>query len=147
MSEVLEKSSLPVPVPDRNPDTERFWEATLDGQLLIRRCRTCGDAIWYPRPICPFCHSTDTVWETGSGRGSIYSFSVVRRAGGQWRESTPYVLAYVELEEGPRIMTNIVDCDVDSVEIDDAVEVVFFDTGEGSALPRFRPAGEDIGPA
>lgn len=140
MSEVLEESVLPVPVPERNPDTERFWAAADDGEFLIRRCHSCGEAIWYPRPICPSCHSTDTDWEAGSGRGTIYSFSVVRRAGGKWRDVTPYVVAYIELEEGPRVMSNVVDCDVDSIEIGDAVEVAFFDTGGGSALPRFRPA-------
>lgn len=131
--------TLPTPKPVPNPDTEEFWAATGDGRLLLRRCNACGEAIWYPRPICPFCHSADTAWEAASGRGVIYTFSVVRRARGDWAGVTPYVLAYVELDEGPRLMTNIVDCDVEAIEIGDPVEVVFHDTGEGSALPRFRP--------
>jgi uncharacterized OB-fold protein len=78
-----------------------------------------------------------------SGKGTIYSFTVNRRGAGdlvEYRDPVPYVLAYVELEEGPRIMTNIVGCDPDSVKIGQAVEVVFHDTGQGSALYRFKPA-------
>lgn len=135
-----ETTALPVPVPVANPDTEEFWAATAQGRLLLRRCHACGEAIWYPRPVCPFCHSDDTAWEQASGRGVIYTFSVIRRAGGAWSGATPYVLAYVELDEGPRIMTNIVECDVDKVQIGDVVEVVFQDTGDGNALPRFRPS-------
>ncbi|WP_084265282.1 Zn-ribbon domain-containing OB-fold protein [Actinomadura macra] len=131
---------LPTPQPVVNPDTEKFWKAAAEGTFLGKRCDDCGEAIWYPRPICPFCHSMNTRWEAFTGRGVVYSYSVVHRAAGEWKGVTPYVLAYVELEEGPRVMTNIVDCDVEQVRIGDAVEVVFEDTGNGSALPRFRPA-------
>ncbi|RBQ21216.1 nucleotide-binding protein [Spongiactinospora rosea] len=140
MSEVRTSTALPTPVPTINPDSAEFWAATAEGRFITRRCTNCAQYIWYPRPICPFCHSQETVWEPLSGRGVIYSFSVVRKAGGDWKGVTPYVLAYVELEEGPRMMTNIVDCDVEQVAIGDPVEVVFEDTGQGSALPRFRPA-------
>ncbi|QXJ23274.1 Zn-ribbon domain-containing OB-fold protein [Actinomadura graeca] len=138
MTTVRTDSALPVPAPDVNPDTAEFWAATQEGRLLVTRCSQCGEAVWYPRPICPFCHSTDTVLEQASGRGTVYTFSIVRRAPGEWGQATPYVLAYVELEEGPRVMTNIVDCSVEDVYIGAPVEVVFFDTGEGAALPRFR---------
>ncbi|MFI0405852.1 Zn-ribbon domain-containing OB-fold protein [Actinomadura sp. 3N508] len=138
MSEVR-SPVLPATPPVTTPDTAEFWKATTEGTFLGRRCDDCGSAIWYPRPICPFCHGSNTRWEEFSGRGSVYSYSVVHRAGGAWKGVTPYVLAYVELEEGPRVMTNIVDCDVTKVAIGDAVEVVFEDTGNGSALPRFRP--------
>lgn len=82
----------------------------------------------------------DITWKAASGTGIIYSFTVARRATGQYREAAPYVLAYVELDEGPRLMTNIVGCPVDQVAIGQPVEVVFHDTGDGSALPRFQPA-------
>ncbi|WP_033288106.1 Zn-ribbon domain-containing OB-fold protein [Amycolatopsis jejuensis] len=140
MSEVRTVPTLPTAHPVSNPDTEEFWKAAAEGRFLGRRCGDCGSAIWYPRPICPFCHSTNTRWEEFSGRGVVYSYSIVRRAGGEWKNVVPYVLAYVELEEGPRVMTNIVDCAVEEVGIGDAVEVVFDDTGNGAALPRFRPA-------
>ena len=78
-------------------------------------------------------------WEQATGTGTVYSFTVTRRGQGQWRDAGPYVLAYVELDEGPRMLTNIVECDVDDVHVGQRVSVVFSDTGEGSALPRFRP--------
>ena len=94
----------------------------------------CGEIHYYPRSICPFCFSDDTVWIEASGKGIIYSYSVIRRA------EVPYVIAYVTLQEGPTMMTNIIDCDIDSVRIDMAVTVSFVDTGEGTALPMFTPA-------
>jgi uncharacterized OB-fold protein len=137
-SEVVQNPSLFAPAPEVAPELAEFWAATAEGRLLLRRCTVCAEAIWYPRPICPFCHSTRTVWEQASGRGHIYTFSVVRRGMGGYADA-PYVLAYVELAEGPRVMTNIVDCDADRVEIGQAVELVFHRTAEGTALPRFRP--------
>jgi uncharacterized OB-fold protein len=141
MSEVRQPV-LPAPEPVINPDTAEFWKATAEGRLLATRCGDCDAVIWYPRPQCPFCHGTNTRWVQLSGRGTVYSYSVVHRAAGEWKGVTPYVLAYVELAEGPRVMTNVVDCDVAQVGIGDAVEVVFEDTGNGSALPRFRPLQE-----
>ncbi|HVB06788.1 MAG TPA: Zn-ribbon domain-containing OB-fold protein [Acidimicrobiales bacterium] len=139
MAEVVTTPSLPAPTPSITSDTAQFWAATTTGQLLLRRCRACGEAIWYPRPICPFCHSDDTVWEQASGRGRIYSYTVIRRAGPPFAAATPYVLAYVELVEGPRMMTNIVDCDPEGLAVDQEVELVFHMTEGAAALPRFRP--------
>jgi uncharacterized protein len=137
-AEVVDDPPLLAPEPPITPETRAFWDATLDGRLLFRRCRACGEAIWYPRPICPFCHSDDTVWEQASGRGSIYSFSVVRRGAGRWASESPYVLAYVELDEGPRVMTNIVEAAIEDLAIGREVQVVFHRAGEAAALPRFR---------
>jgi uncharacterized OB-fold protein len=132
---------LPNPIPALSPDTEEFWAATARGILLLRRCDHCGSAIWYPRPFCPVCGSLNTSWSEASGKGTIYSFTVVHRSGLEgYRDALPYVVAYVELEEGPRVMTNIVGCEPDEVEIGMAVQVVFHDTGQGSALFRFEPA-------
>jgi uncharacterized OB-fold protein len=122
-----------------NPETRPFWEATAAGRLVLARCDDCGETIWYPRAICPTCRSTAISWVDASGRGEIYSFTVIRRGEGPYRDASPYVLAYVELEEGPRIMTNIVGADDASLRVGQPVEVVFHDTGEGSALARFRP--------
>ncbi len=138
------EGTLPTPAPPVNNDTLEFWAATLDGRLLIRRCRSCGAAIWYPRPICPFCHGSDTVWEEASGQGTIYSFTIVHQSGGAWSAATPYVLAYVELAEGPRMMTNIVDVDPETVAIGQAVDVIFYRTEEASALVRFRPVAPPV---
>ena len=130
---------LPVPAPLITAETARFWAATAEGRLELPRCDRCSNVVWYPRAICPWCHSTELTWEVLSGRGSVYSYTVTRKGSGRWRDVAPYVLAYVELDEGPRLLTNIIGCDPSEVRIDLPVEVIFADTGEGSALPRFRP--------
>jgi uncharacterized protein len=99
------------------PETEEFWSGAARGELRLQWCLDCDRPIWYPRAICPVCHGTDTQWRTSAGLGTVYSYTVVRRAVGRYAESTPFVLAYVELDEGPRMMTNIVDCAADSVRI------------------------------
>lgn len=136
----MASTGLPTPAPNPSPETKEFWDATTQGRLLLKRCTACATVIWYPRSLCPACKSFDTEWFEASGRGTVYSFTVSRRGEGPWREAAPYVLAYVELDEGPRLLTNLVDCDLDSLAIGQPVEVVFDDTGEGSALVRFRPA-------
>jgi uncharacterized OB-fold protein len=90
--------------------------------------------------LCPFCHSTETALVPASGRGTVYSYTVVRKTGGDYAKATPFVLAFVELDEGPRMMTNVITDDVEAVRIGDRVEVVLSATGDGAALPRFRPA-------
>ena len=124
------------PDPTTNLETERYWAAAKDGQLLIKTCNACGEAHYYPREICPHCGSTDTEWREASGKGTIYSYSVMRRA------EIPYVIAYVTLDEGVTMMTNIVDADFDAIAIGKAVEVTFRETEGGMALPVFRLAGE-----
>jgi len=131
---------LPAPAPAVNPETAEFWAATAAGQLLLKRCLDCGAVIWYPRAICPQCSSMRTRWFTASGRGRVYSYTVNYRAEGAYQDCAPYVLAYVELDEGPRLMTNIVEADSADLAVGLPVEVTFHDTGAGSALPRFRPA-------
>jgi uncharacterized OB-fold protein len=136
--EVVDEPALATPDPEIAPELAEFWAATSQGRFLIRRCTACGEAHWYPRLVCPFCHSTQTEWEDASGRGTVYTFSVVRRGIGDYA-AAPYVLAYVELAEGPRMMTNIVDCDVDAVQVGQPVQVVFHRASANAALPRFRP--------
>jgi hypothetical protein len=131
-------AELPTPAPPVTPETKPFWDATAQGKLVLPKCKKCGNVIWYPRDICPECHSIGVDWIDASGRGTIYSFTVTRRGG--YARGADYVLAYVELDEGPRMMTNIVDCDPDKLACGQAVQVVFHDTGQGSALPRFKPA-------
>jgi uncharacterized OB-fold protein len=138
MTEIAAARPLPAPPPMINAETRAFWDATSEGRLLLPRCNACGTVIWYPRAFCPECSSFDISWLEASGRGSIYSYTVNRRGQGDYRELV-YVLAYVELAEGPRILTNIVECDPDSVSVGQAVEVTFHPTSNGAALPRFRP--------
>jgi uncharacterized OB-fold protein len=122
-----------IPAPETNPETKPFWEAAAQGRLLIKKCVTCGEAHFYPRAICPFCGSDKTEWVTASGRGTVYSYSVMRRV------PVPYALAYVTLEEGVSMMTNIVDCDLDAIRIGQPVTVAFKPTEGGPPVPMFRP--------
>ena len=124
-----------IPAPLTNPETEPFWAAAREGKFLIRACTECGKAHWYPRAICPHCFSEKTEWKEGSGRGTIYSVSVMKRA------PEVYAVAYVTLEEGPTMMTNIVDCDFDTVAIGQKVQVTWRSTkDDGPPYPQFRPA-------
>ncbi|MBX5452725.1 MAG: Zn-ribbon domain-containing OB-fold protein [Acidobacteriia bacterium] len=122
-----------IPAPTPTPETEPFWQAAREGRFLIRVCRTCERAHWYPRALCPFCFSENTEWREASGRGSIYTFSIMRRA------KEPYAIAYVKLDEGPMMMTNIVDSAFENIAIDQQVELVFRETEDGPPVPVFRP--------
>jgi uncharacterized OB-fold protein len=120
--------------PAINPETQAFWDAASQGKLLIKKCASCGEVHFYPRNICPFCFSDKTEWQETSGNGTIYTYSVMRRA------PVPYAIAYVELAEGPRIMTNIVDCDLDAIKVGQAVRLVFKPSDGGPPVPMFAPA-------
>ena len=120
--------------PDQSPETKPYWAAAAKGRLLIKKCNACGEPHFYPRSICPFCFSDDTTWVEASGKGTIYSYSVMRRA------PVPYVVAYVTLTEGPTMITNIVDCDPNAVKIGQAVRVTFKPSDGGPPLPMFTPA-------
>lgn len=132
--------TLPNPTVYPTLETQRYWDATEEQRLELPRCTECGHVIWYPRELCSECGSTDIEWFEASGTGVVYSYSITRRMPGRWGRVAPFVLAYVELDEGPRMMTNIVDCDPEDVEIGQRVEVVFHPTEEGPAIPRFRPS-------
>jgi uncharacterized protein len=121
---------MPEPMP--TGETREFWDAAKQGRFLLRRSKTTGRAHWYPRSICPF-DGSETEWFEASGQGEIYSLSVMRKA------VPVYVMAYVTLDEGPTMMTNIVECDPDALRIGDRVELVFVATEGGNALPMFRP--------
>ncbi len=111
-----------------------FFDAACQGRFLIPVCTACNRAHWYPRVICPFCASDKVRWREASGKGTIYTFSVMRRA------KEPYIIAHVTLAEGPTMLTNIVACDADDVRIGQAVTVVFQDTDNGPPVPMFNPA-------
>jgi uncharacterized OB-fold protein len=123
-----------IAAPPVNPETQHFWDAAGQGQLLYKKCAACGEPHFYPRPHCPFCFSDKVEWQEASGRGTIYTYSVMRRA------PVPYAIAYVTLAEGPTMMTNIVDCDLDSIKIGQPVRLVFKASEGGPPVPMFRPA-------
>ena len=128
-----------LPTPD--PDPQEFWDAARDRRLLIRRCSACARPHFYPRPFCPHCWSEDVVWEQASGRATLYTWSVVHVNDlPPFPERVPYVAAVVDLDEGPRMMTNIVDCDFEELEVGMALEVTFRQETDDITLPLFRPA-------
>ena len=127
------------PVPKIDEESKGFWEACQRHELYIQRCRACGAKRYYPRALCPFCLSSDTEWLRCAGRGTVYSFTVTyqNQAPG-FRDQLPYVMAYVELEEGVRLLSNIVECAPDAVRIGMPVEVVFDDVMPEITVPKFR---------
>jgi uncharacterized protein len=141
MSTPAASPELPAPAPPVNPETQEFWAATARGQLLLKRCLDCDSVIWYPRAFCPECAGLRTEWFEASGRGRIYSYTVNHRGEGAYQGQPPFVLAYVELDEGPRMMTNIVDCPQtpEALELDMKLEVKFETLDDAIALPLFRP--------
>jgi uncharacterized protein len=123
-----------IEAPEQSPETKPYWDAAAKGQLLIKKCNACGEPHFYPRSLCPFCFSGDTAWVATSGKGTIYSYSVMRRV------PVPYVVAYVTLAEGPTMISNIVDCDLNAVKIGQAVKVTFKPSDGGPPVPMFTPA-------
>lgn len=132
-------STLPTPAPTVTSSNAAFWAATAEGKFLLQRCSTCSTIVWFPRAHCPSCWTETLSTFEASGSGTIYSFTIVRKGRNVYSESAPFVIAYVELAEGPRIMTNIVDCDPESLQVGMKVRMVFHDTGQGNALYRFVP--------
>lgn len=118
--------------PQPNAETEHYWTEAAAGRLIVKTCHDCGQAHHYPRALCPHCFSPNVDWIACTGRGEIYSFSVMRRAG------PPYAIAYVRLAEHVSLMTNIIDCDLDGIRIGQAVEVVFKASDGGPPVPMFR---------
>ena len=121
------------PAPPVNVEYEEFWSKANDGKLLLPRCMDTNQFFWYPRKISPFTLSTNVEWVEAAGKGVIYTFSVMRRADPQ------YVIAYVRLVEGITMMTNIVECDPDSLEVGQPVELLMQEAENGQKIPVFRP--------
>lgn len=121
--------------------TAPFWEAAIRGELAIQRCRACGTHQFYPRPFCLACDSTEMMWVTAAGTGTVYSMTTVRIQVSPELEP-PYIVAIVQLDEGPRLMTNIVD---GICRIGDRVQVAWRERADAPPLPVFRPVSDDEG--
>jgi uncharacterized protein len=126
------KRKLAAPV--ANVETQTYWDAASKGKLMLKRCVDCGKPHFYPRALCPFCFG-ETEWIESKGEGEIYSLSVMHRA------PVPYTIAFITLDEGPTIMSNIVNCDFDDLRIGQRVKVTFEPAENGQAVPMFSPAG------
>ena len=133
-----------LPAPVVNADSAPYWEGAREGRLLLQRCGDCGTLRFFPRYLCTACGSDRTEWAEASGRGRVHSFTIVHRAAfPEFQARTPYVVALIDLEEGPRVMTNIVGDDALGVAIGDAVVVEFEARGtEGAKVPQFKRAGD-----
>ena len=128
------------PLPEINEVSRVFWEAAKNHKLLYQRCDKCGDNVFYPKKICPNCFSSALQWIEASGKGTVYSYTACyRNVAPGFEEDAPYVVAVVDLKEGPRMLTHVVECDPDDIKCDMPVEVVFEDINDDISLPKFRP--------
>ena len=133
--------SKPLPRPPNEELSRPFWDAAKSHQLVMPRCKSCANLFFYPRELCPNCDSSDTEWVGVSGKGRLYSYTVVYQAGNPaFQPDTLYIYALVQLDEGPRIPTNLVDCEIEDAEIDMPVEVAFEDVTDDATLVKFKPA-------
>ena len=127
------------PLPRPDAVSAPYWEAAARGELLVQECPKCGNRQFYPRTVCTRC-GADPEWLTCSGKGTVHTYTVIRQNHAKpFRDELPYVVAIVELEEGPRLMSNVVGCDVADVHIGLPVEVTFEQADEGVGVPFFRP--------
>ena len=128
------------PVPDVNPWAMPFWEAARENKLIIQKCPDCDKHVFYPRLVCPHCFSKDLKWVEASGKGTIYSYTVVmNNSPSAFINDMPYVVALIKLEEGVQMLSNIVECDIDQLTCDMPVEVTFEKLNDDFTLPKFRP--------
>ena len=132
------------PLPKPKPWTKEFWEGCKRRELLIQQCSDCGEKICYPKMFCPGCGSSNLKWVKSTGRGKIYTYSVIYESPpSSFANDTPYIVAIIELDKGVRMMSNIVGCKPEEVKIDAQVEVVFEDVTDNITLPKFKLTGKE----
>lgn len=135
-------SVMPTIAPRPTEVSKPFWDGCRQRRLMMQKCEDCGNITYYPAYMCPACTSGKLAWTELSGRGRVHSVTIVHRpAAPVFASATPYVVALVEVEEGPIMMSNIIGPDAFETRIDDRVEVVFEDV-DGVTLPRFRRTGK-----
>ncbi len=128
------------PVPEVSDATRKYWDGCKARELLLPKCRACGELFFFPNKFCPKCLSESIEWIKASGKGKVHTFSIVQRPpSGAFEADVPYVVAIIDLDEGPRMMTNIVGTAPENVRVGMPVEVVFEDITEDVTLPKFRP--------
>ena len=132
------------PLPAITSEAKPFWSAAAENKLVMQRCEDCGAWVWTPRPLCNECGSAGVEWTPMSGKGEVYSFTVIsqvvgRAASKAFEPDIPYVVAWVDLDEGPRMITNIVGCPVEDVKLGMKVAVVFEQASKDVWLPKFKP--------
>ncbi|HZZ37280.1 MAG TPA: OB-fold domain-containing protein [Caulobacteraceae bacterium] len=135
MADDVTPSVRKIPAPAQNLESKPFWDAAKEGRFLLKHCTACDKAHWYPRSICPFCASGETVWQESPGAGVIYTYSIMHR-----NTPVPYAIGYVTLDEGVSVLTNFVDCDLASLAIGQRVKLKWTETENGPPVFTFTPA-------
>ena len=129
------------PLPHPNDVSQPFWDAAKRHELQIQRCNACGTSIFYPREACSECLAADLIWIPASGKGRLYSYTIAQApTHPAFAADVPYVIAIIELEEGPHITTNLVGCPIEDVTIGMPVVASFEDVNAETTLVKFRPA-------
>ena len=130
------------PVPVATPESDFFWDKTRKHELWIQKCVDCDTAFFYPRMICPDCLEDKIEWFKTSGKGFLYTYMINHRPPPGFEDEAPYAIAIVQLDEGPRMMTNIVGIEntPENLVLDMPLEVVFEDIVDDMSLPKWRPA-------
>jgi uncharacterized OB-fold protein len=118
-----------IPAPPVNPESKPFWDAAAEGKFLLRRCPACGEAHFWPRTICPLCHQADTEWEESPGEGEIYTWTVMRKS-----PRGAFALAYLELDEGPRVYVQFRPEDNDNLAIGKRARITFHPVADGQPM-------------
>jgi uncharacterized OB-fold protein len=136
------------PAPVVTPETQPFWDAAQNEELWIQQCNRCSQFYFYPRPFCPACFSQDVSWVQVSGHATLVSYVINHRPMPGWEDDAPYAIAVVELDEGPRMATNIVGIPntPDDLVLDMRLEVCFVEQS-GVKVPKFRPLTTELGGA
>ncbi len=131
------------PLPHPTPETQEFWDGAKAGELRLQCCDQCSNVYFPPRPFCPRCASRSVTSFKASGRGKLHSYVINHRPAPGFEADAPYAIAVVELDEGPKMMTNMVDVEQtpEALKLDMAVEVTFEAASDAISLPKFRPAG------
>jgi uncharacterized OB-fold protein len=138
---MAEEKKYKKPLPRLDEENRPFWEACARHELYVQKCKSCGTLRYYTRALCPACLSDKTEWVKSGGRGKVYTFTVTyQNQSAGFRENLPYIMAYVELDEGVRMLTNIVGCKPEEVKIGMPVEVTFEDATPEISVPLFKPA-------
>ncbi len=140
--------SYELPIPTIGTHTKPFWDAAKQGKLALPRCTDCNRVHWYPRFICPNCHSTNLEWIEASGEGTIHTYAVQHLVFGKWAKEAPYVTAYIDLKEGDRMLTVLRGVDPEkpeAIQIGAKVKVEFEAASDDVHLPFFRVVDEQGG--
>ena len=131
---------LPTPI---TPEAKPYWDGLKEHKLMLPKCQDCGKPFFYPRVLCPNCHSRNITWVQASGKGKLFSFEIVhQQLNRRFKIPTPFVLAMIELDEGPRLMSNLINVEPDPahVKCDMPVEVVYEQVTDDVTIPLFQPA-------